>query len=138
MTQQPMQPRAMKPSPVDLTNFERALLARIIADEAPAFRLHLDKLSVVQRSRTAAGIYVRFADRTEPRHETRAPVEIALNLHADMAGWEHGVGVILYLDDGRIDCLEVFSYDAARRHDVPLTIPSGHRTAQASIELWAA
>jgi hypothetical protein len=53
MTQQPMQPRAMKPSPVDLTNFERALLVRIIADEAPAFRLHLDKLSVVQRSRTA-------------------------------------------------------------------------------------
>jgi len=70
----------------------------------------ISSATILKRENTGAGFYTYCAvDRT-----SNAPVE-GLNLrHGPMAkidGLDHGMGFILWLKDGYLDCLEGYSYE---------------------------
>jgi hypothetical protein len=94
-----------------LTAFEqRALesIAVLFDADADAFRDQIASLQVIDRINTVVGFYTRVVvDRSKCR-----PLNIrAKGGHFDVEGIEHGVGVVLWDDDGYLETIEGFTYD---------------------------
>lgn len=93
------------------TNFEaRALdcLASMFGADAKEFRKQVNASKVVDRVNTIVGFYTRVVvDRSACR-----PLPVRLKSgHFEVAGIEHGIGVVLWDEDGYLETIEGFTYD---------------------------
>ena len=94
------------------TELERAVL-EAICEENPADRLALEaQLSAVRsltRENTGAGFYTRFSVRRSPENAVngeRARRGPAVRVE----GLQHGLGFLLWLEEGFASCLEAYSF----------------------------
>jgi hypothetical protein len=118
------------------TEFEVAILERIAMDNA-AHREQLGKLirqgQVSERKWTGAGAYITVSPNTiqfEPHN-----LELDAEATIEIPGLKHGLGAILFIRQGRAECLELFTYDdewwgeSAGFRIVPAQITRGRRDA---------
>lgn len=97
----------------ELNPLERAVLTKLLAGDAPALialRRQLDIATVASRQLTGAGFYTTFE---LPHDVPLAPIRRARfgDVEAEIAGLKHGAGFLVYVDDGKLDMLEGYSYD---------------------------
>jgi len=96
----------------DFTTLERAVLAAICdtysADRA-ALEAQLSTATLLSRENTGAGFFTRFA---VERASSAAIGGIRLRdgPATKIDGLEHGMGFILWLEEGYAECLEGYSY----------------------------
>jgi len=97
----------------ELTPFEREAIATIVAGDHPVFlglRNQLAGCQVARREFTGVGF---FSTLTVASDIASVPVRRRLHLgHVDvtMDGVGNGVGLVLFVEDGRLDLLEGFTY----------------------------
>jgi hypothetical protein len=96
----------------DLSDLERAVLLAI-ADQHPehraALRQQVSSASVAQRENTGAGFYTKLRITEGPRLEG-APSPLG-DVGAKVDGLTHGMGFLLWLEDGMAETLEGYTYD---------------------------
>ena len=99
-----------------LTPFEQEAIATILRGDHPVFaalRKQLARCEVSEREFTGVGFFTTLAI---PADVPSVPLDRRLALgdvHATMNGVEHGVGLVLFVEDGRLALLEGFTYDGA-------------------------
>lgn len=95
-----------------LSNLERAVLLAI-ANQYPvhgtALRLQVRSASVALRENTGVGFFTTLSDVGGPRIEG-APSPLG-DIGADVDGVAHGMGFLLWLQDGFAETLEGYTYD---------------------------
>jgi hypothetical protein len=100
-----------------LREFERRLLeAAIEGDpESEVLTAQVSAAEVVERDYTGVGLYVHV---TVPAHlpelqQERRDRQLAgaTRLYLTHPLLEHGAGTIVWVEDGRVDCIECFAYD---------------------------
>lgn len=97
-----------------LTPFEEEAIRTILRGNHPvvlALRAQLDRCAVAHRELTGVGFFTSLA---VPSDIPSVPLRRRLHLgdvSATMDGVAHGVGVVLFVDDGRLALLEGFTYD---------------------------
>ncbi len=97
-----------------LTDIERAVLDMLLAGDHPALatlRQQLATSDIRSRDYTGVGFFTEFSvPQTAPLLE--GPQNFRLSdVSATLSGVEHGAGFILFVQEGRIDFLECFTYD---------------------------
>jgi len=96
-----------------LTELERRVTEMLLAGDHPVLallRVQFHHAKVVQREFTGVGFYTHFEIPSNvPRVPGRRSFELG-DVHADIAGLEHGVDFILFVRDGAMDFLEAFTY----------------------------
>jgi len=97
-----------------LTPFEHDAIATILSGDHPvlyALRTQLAKCGVSEREFTGVGFFTSLA---VPSDVPSAPVSKRLalgNVHVPMEGVAHGLGLVLFVEEGRLAILEGFTYD---------------------------
>ena len=91
---------------------EAAIRAIISAQPASeALKAQFDQATVTSRENTGAGFYTDiFVPPTAPSVTSGSPIG---NVDGTVEGLEYGMGFILFMEDGRMSCLEGFSYEEA-------------------------
>jgi hypothetical protein len=95
------------------TPLERAVLRAICEKDSvdrAALQAQLSAATVIRRENTAAGFYTQIAI----QHGSLVSVGGERRRHGPTAaveGLKHGMGFILWLKEGFLDCLEGFCYD---------------------------
>ncbi len=96
----------------ELSDLERAVLLAI-AEQFPrhgdALRQQVRSASVAQRENTGVGFYTKLRITAGPRIED-APSPLG-DIGADVDGMTHGMGFLLWLQDGTAETLEGYTYD---------------------------
>lgn len=95
----------------ELTTFEaRALdcLAEMLGSQADEFRKQATAYRVLDRVNTIVGFYTRV---TVDRSVCSPLPILKLGGRFDVAGIEHGLGVILWGDEGYVETIEGYTYD---------------------------
>jgi hypothetical protein len=100
----------MKPG--DLEPLEAAVLDHLLAGDHPvlaALRNQLAEATIADREFSGAGFFTHFA---LPKGAMAAPVRTLRfgDVHATIAGLQHGADFVLFVDDGRLSMLEGASY----------------------------
>lgn len=104
-----------------LTAFEQEAIATILRGDHPVFaglRTQLARCEVSKREFTGVGFFTTLtipADVPSVRVDRRLALG---DVHVTMDGVEHGVGLVLFVEDGRLALLEGFTYDDAWPADV--------------------
>ena len=97
-----------------LTPFEHEAIATIVGQDHPVFeglRMQLARSEVSEREFTGVGFFTTLA---VPSDVPSVPVRRRLHLGdvaVTMDGVAHGVGLVLFVEDGRLALLEGFTYD---------------------------
>jgi hypothetical protein len=96
----------------ELTPLERAVLLAIVeqaTEVSPLLGLQVDSARVVKRENTGAGFYTTFdVSSSEAMDGVKSPLG---DVGATVNGLEHGMGFLLWIEDGRVGQLEGYSYD---------------------------
>ena len=99
----------------ELTALEREVIATILRPNHPVFdalRAQFATCRVKDRELTGVGFFTRLLVSLEA---ARAPVTGPRltfgGVAADLEGVRHGAGFVLFVEDGRLDFLEGFTYD---------------------------
>ena len=118
---------------MDLTPLERAVIDTLLSRHEPGYaelREQFTSCRVNSRKMTDVGFYTELG---VDAHASSAPVSVGNPLgqgyefpdgvYADIDGLEHGAGFLLWLDEGRLETLEAFTYaepwpDEVRRFEV--------------------
>jgi hypothetical protein len=83
------------------------------------YKQQIETLVCTRRENTGVGCYSHFSvPATVPRLASSSAILTGLN--GEASGIEHGVGFILFIKDGRIDCLEGFTYGETWPDDMVL------------------
>ena len=93
-----------------LTEFEKSCIGEILREEDPDYLGHLTYLSVNSRDMTGVGFFTRLKYEENYLTIKLEDKTLGLSLYADMAELKHGAGFVLYIDEGRITCLEGFTH----------------------------
>jgi hypothetical protein len=105
----------------ELTPFEHEAIATIVRGNHPVFaglRTQLARCQVSKREFTGVGFFTTLA---VPSDVPSVPLRRRLDLgdvHVTMDGVEHGVGLVLFVEDGRLALLEAFTYDDPWPHEI--------------------
>ncbi len=91
-----------------LTKAEIKILEKIISEDKPEYMSHVSTLEITDRNYTICGQYLHFLDSKTGKNDES--LTLSSSLIAKIHGLEHGVGFILYINIGKIDCLEMFCY----------------------------
>lgn len=98
----------------DLTNLERAILAALadqVPEHAQALREQAGSATALKRDNTGVGFFTRLAvGGGRPIRGAASPIG---PVHAKIEGVEHGMGFLLWLEDGLIETLEAYTYGEA-------------------------
>ncbi len=98
----------------ELTDFERAVLAKLLAGSHPvldALRSQADVAAVKDRELSGVGFFTRF---DVPEEAKRVPGGKSFHLGdvaAECEPLRHGAGFVLFVRDGTIDMLEGYTFD---------------------------
>jgi hypothetical protein len=118
---------------VELTPLERAVIQALLSRDDPGYaelREQYASCRVTSREMTGVGFYTALeVDASTPPAPTSVGNPLGQgrgfpdDVYADLDGLEHGAGFILWLEDGRLETLEGFTYaepwpDEVRRFDV--------------------
>lgn len=88
-----------------LTRFEYDVIFAILSNELPKFVGLIQKVNVVSREYTGVGMYINLftaSDGVSGYSKT-----LGTSFYANIEGIEHGIGAILYIDDGLLTMLEL-------------------------------
>ncbi len=95
-----------------LSDLERAVLDAIAAqvpEHAPALSGQISSAQVVGRENTGAGFFTKLAVTAgDKMPAARSPLG---DIGADIEGIKHGMGFLLWLQDGVADTLEGYTYE---------------------------
>ena len=98
-----------------LTAFEAAVLAKLLAGDHPALialRGQLERASVRSRKFSGAGFFLKFDVPPEaPAASVKSGRVHFGDVAAEFAQLKHGAGFVLFVQDGRLETLEGYSYD---------------------------
>ncbi len=123
----------------ELTPFESKVLAMLLAPSHPAMdalRAQLDGVRVTSRRVTGAGFDTYLAVAADvPSAQIGGRVTLC-DLHAYRDG-EPLLGFVLWVRDGRLDCLECFDYVAWPEDFETLDLVAGHAGGNAPTDLEA-
>jgi hypothetical protein len=93
-----------------LTDFEYTAVKYILEQEAPAYLLKMNEIIVKSRDFTVVGFFTHFADVVCKEEVPKKIMRIGSSVYGDIKGMTYGVGFSLYIDDGVMSMLEVFSH----------------------------
>ena len=96
----------------EFTSLERAVLAAICdlyPTDRAALEAQLSTATVLSRENTGAGFYTRFAAGRGSRARIGGE-RLRDGPQAKVEGLKHGMGFILWLEEGHAECLEGYSY----------------------------
>ena len=106
--------------PVELTALERAVIDVLLSRQEPGYdelRMQFQTCRAASREMTGVGFYTALevdadtatapADVGNPLGDGRGFPD---DVHAEIDGLKHGAGFVLWLDAGRLECLEGFAY----------------------------
>jgi len=100
----------------NLAPLEAAVIQLQLSDDselANALRTQWNAATVVDRQLTGVGFYTTFSvPPSIPGHSDLSRRRLG-DVHAEIGGLEHGAGFILWIEDGRLSCLEGYSYQEA-------------------------
>jgi hypothetical protein len=98
----------------DLAALEVAVIQLQLADDTQVcnlLRAQWGAAVVVKRERTGVGFYTTFAvPSTVPAVPDDSPRWLG-DVYAEIQGLDYGAGFILWIEDGRLNCLEGHSYE---------------------------
>jgi len=101
-------------SSTSLTYFEQQVMEKILAGHNPALIILREQLKLCKsavREFTGVGFYVEFTlPQNIPGVRDCPSFEIS-DVIGDIAGVNNGVGFVLYVENGRLNVLEGFTYD---------------------------
>src|SRR3990170_7716804 len=98
----------------ELSSLERDVIATILAPDHPvmnALRRQFDRCHVASRETTGVGFFtaLEIAPDVVPAPVKCGSMDLG-DVTATIEGLEHGVGFVLFAQDGVLDVLEGFSY----------------------------
>ena len=97
---------------MDQSEFERQVMEKILAGGHPslaALRRQYQLAQITGRDFTGAGFFTYFS--VPPTAPRVAPARLQLSdLHVVLSGSEHGAGVLLFVDEGVLETLEVYMW----------------------------
>jgi hypothetical protein len=107
----------------DFTDMETAALQAIFA-ETPAISSELQRqlhcATVAKRENTGGGFFTDIAVAEDvPRVE--CPKVLGYATHARIEGLEHGLGFVLFMEDGKLYLLEGYAWGAESTESLDLT-----------------
>lgn len=102
-----------------LSDFEKQAIECIVKREAPHLYDTVGKLRVRYREHNVVGYYVGFITVSGEKKSDSASATLGKSVYAHIDGLEHGVGLVLYLENGEIDMLEVYSHGSEDLPDDP-------------------
>jgi hypothetical protein len=98
-----------------VSTLEMSVLRKLVGGDLPGFaelRRQLESADVVSREMTGAGFYTRFA---LPSDAVPAPLRSGVvrfgDVEARVPGLAHGAGFLVYIEDGKLQMLEGYTYD---------------------------
>jgi hypothetical protein len=94
------------------TALERAALLSIFSETpalAPALEAQLALASVTGRENSGRGFFTMIAV-ADAAPRVDSPRVLGNETQARIAGLDYGLGIILFMEDGRLDLLEGFTY----------------------------
>ena len=107
-----------------LSKFEREAIAAISASDSQRdiFLAQLAQTSCASRDYTGVGLYTELSVNpvTPKLDESRWKIEDMLHRHAEHPDVPEGIGLILWIKDGYISCLESYTYDGCWPDDESL------------------
>src|SRR4051794_28953066 len=95
----------MRPGQTTPNEFEVEILEHL-ATQDPAIGPFLSDLHVLSRKYTGVGCFTKFRNNAE-HHETR---DLVLSATIVVPGVLHGLGAVLFVKNGRPDCLEIYTF----------------------------
>jgi hypothetical protein len=97
-----------------LTPFEHDAIDAIVSPEHPVFaalRAQLGSCGVSKREFTGVGFFTSLAVAPEiPSAPVRGRLHLG-DVEVSAEGLAHGIGLVLFVEEGRLDVLEGFTYD---------------------------
>jgi hypothetical protein len=109
-----------------MTSFTQLELAALrslfseIPDLAPELERQLSVATVTARKNTGAGFFTSISVPADvPPIDKSGPLDG--ETHAHIPGLEHGLGFVLFFDDGRLSTLEGFTYGSESTASLELT-----------------
>lgn len=128
-------------NPMLLTRLESDLMRLLLAGDHPVLaqlRHQLETARVVNRELSGVGFFTTFAVDAPP--VANAPKKFWLgDVHGAMAKVRHGAGFVLFVDEGRLNMLEGFTYDdpwPESCEDVELRYAQPHRAEELAKLAW--
>jgi hypothetical protein len=109
-------PHQESPEPLQPTPLELAVIEAICEkhpDDRSSIEAQLASTKVISRENTGAGFYTDF----EVQRSSIIPIasarskDLRYGPQAKIESINHGMGFILWLSDGYLDCLEGYTYD---------------------------
>ncbi len=95
---------------IHMTAFEQAVMCQILLRHAPNYPAQIQALHVTERDLTGVGFYTYFDQTLQASCLPETDRMYGSDLYCEIEGLEGGAGFILWLDQGKIDTLEAFSY----------------------------
>ncbi len=102
-----------------LSPFERDAVSKILEEDAPDLVPQLSHLQVEKREHTGVGAYIYFCCAETTNALNGDDRTLGTKAFAEIKGLHHGAGLVLYVDDGLISMLEIFSHAG---EEIPLVI----------------
>ena len=94
---------------MNLTEFERESIRFILEREQPTLLIYLPQLCVSSREDNNVGRIIKFTE-IQPSIGQKKDLTLGKSLYADISGMAYGVGFMLFVDEGVLTALEVFSH----------------------------
>jgi hypothetical protein len=96
-----------------LAALETAVIQLQLSDDTPGARVlraQWEASEVVERELTGVGFYTTFSIPTSLPAVTDPLLKSMGDVQAEIEGLAHGAGFVLWLEEGRLKCLEGYSY----------------------------
>jgi hypothetical protein len=104
----------MRLSVKGLTQFENAVMEKLLCGDDPALitlRQQAQQAQVASRDLTGVGFFISFILPPGVAVIDMEPNFRIGDVHATVGGLQHGAGFVLFINKGRLDILEGYSYD---------------------------
>lgn len=93
-----------------LSLFELAAVECALRQHVPHLLNHVGRIRVEKRKHTGHGMYVYFRYAEAMEETIGDSRSFGSSIFATVKGLEHGAGILLYLENGLISMLEIFSH----------------------------
>ncbi len=107
-----------------MNEIERQAMDFLLRGDHPVLAVLRDQAAVApiaKRKFTGVGFFTDFAVPPTAARLSSGRRIVLEDVHAEVAGLQHGAGFLLFVDDGVINLLECFIYEGAWPEDTRLT-----------------
>lgn len=117
----------MNKKSVLLSPFELEAVQKILEEDAPDLISQVRHLRVEKREHTGIGAYVYFGHDGHLEKVDGDNRTLGARAFAAIDGLTHGAGLVLYVDDGLVDMLEIVSHASEKMPDAITGVGSSVR-----------